>query len=503
MEQHRRSSQSRPQQRRPAQQQRAGKAVYGAHFAEPKNTQRSPQQRSARPAAPQRERRPAQEHMQRRPAQEHAQRRPVQQHAYAQRRPQQQQQYRRHSQQYGQRPAGYGQRSTAAVRRPQQRRRTSASSLSGSRTMFILILILYIIIGSIVIRICAKKAKSYLSEYEAYRPKYKISEYVSNLGNEFYDNMVRQAVGRMDDLTEYETPNDILKKMTPDDSVAASAEYSFRKTDAFSDSAPSYYILRDGKAVAKVGIERSGWTAKYNFPEWRMGDPVSVMEIDAKPVYSLTVTMPRGSSLAVNGKRVPSDLYEETEPDLVLNKTELLYMKQPLAVKCELTGLYTQPEVMVTDAEGKKLEPERIPDASEADQVYLFTKPDALSPDDAIVQRAEGLTKAYINYVCNKDTDRNNNLAALNNYLMPGSDAAVLMQSLYNEVYWNNPYSIREDKAFKVQHVKMYSDKLCTVEVHFDTVLTKQITNEYEATVRWVMVNNGFNWFATSMRLKD
>ena len=60
---------------------------------------------------------------------------------------------------------------------------------------------------------------------------------------------------------------------------------------------------------------------------------------------------------------------------------------------------------------------------------------------------------------------------------------------------------LRDDKMFKVEHVKMYSDKLCTVEVHFDTALTKQITNEYVGTVRWVMVHNGFTWYATSLKL--
>ena len=365
--------------------------------------------------------------------------------------------------------------------------------------MFLLVLVLFVVISSIATRTCVKKAKVYMAEYEASRPQYKIAEYLEGIGDDFYSSMLRQAAGKME-LSQYETSAEIMKRLSVED-VGGAAEYSYKKTEYFSDSVPSYYILRNGKAIASVSIERSGWTAKYSFPEWRMGEPVSVLNLDAKPVYSLSVTMPKGASLAVNGKRVDSELYMETEPPLVLNATELNYMKQPLSVKCEIDGLYTQPEVSVTDSNGKTLEPDRVPDAAEAEQVYLFMKQTGGTPDDALIQRAGDLTKAYINYVVNKDAERNNNLAALNNYVLPGSEAAFLMQGLYNDVYWNNPYISRDDKEFKVQNVRMLSDKLCTVDVKFDTVLTKQITNEYAATARWVMVNNGFTWYATSLRI--
>ena len=501
-QQRRKSTQSRPQQRRPAQQQRPGRQVQGAHFAEPQRKQRpaqphSPQQKrtaQSRSSAPaqQKAARPAQNRQQRPP-----QRRPMQHPANSQRRPQQNRP-RPAAQRPQQRPAGYGTRSAAAARRPQQRRRSSVSIPTGSHAMFILFLILFFVIGSIVIRACVKKAKSYMAEYEASRPQYKIAEYIDGLGDEFYHNMLRQAASGME-LSAYETPNEILKRLSLEET--GPAEYSYKKTEDFSDSTPSYYILRNGKAIATISIERSGWTAKYSFPEWRIGEPVSVLELDAQPVYSLSVTMPRGASLAVNGKRVNSDLYMETEPPLILTATEQNYMKQPMAVKCDIEGLYTQPEVRVTDSNGKALEPAQVPDAAEAEQVYLFMKQTGGTPDDALIQRAGELTKAYINYVVNKDAERNNNLAALNNYVLPGSDASFLMQGIYNDVYWNNPYTSRNDKEFKVQNIRMLSDKLCTVDVKFDTVLTKQISNEYAATAQWVMVNNGFNWYATSLRL--
>lgn len=498
MEQKRRNGQSRPQQRRSSQ------TVQGAHFAE--HPERRPAQQPSRqrssggahaknPAPQQRSRRPAEQHSapQNR-SQRPVQRRPMQQHpSNAPRRPQQNRPQ--------QRQAGYGTRSAAAAHRPQQYRGAKRSTTNTSSTlMFILFLILYVIIAGIIIRAVVKKANGYMQEYEASRPRYKIEEYVSNMGSGFYNDMLEQAISKMD-LSPYEPASAVLKRTKADDGTAGSGGYTYKKTENFSDSKPSYYIMRNDKVIASLTAERSGWTAKYSFPEWRIADPVSLLEVDSKPVYSLSVTMPRGSKLRVNGKSVDDEELRETESELILTNVERQYMKQPLSVRFELTGLYTPPEISVTDSDGKTLEPERAPDPGEAEQVYLFTKHDTAEPDEQLIQRAEELTKAYFDYIINKDADRYNNIAKLNNYLLPGSDASVLMQSMLNDVYWNNPYTSRTDKIFKVTHVKMYSEKLCTVEIQFDTTLTKQVTNEYSGSVRWVMVNNGFTWYATSMKL--
>lgn len=429
-QQHRRNGQSRPQQRRPAQQH-SSRSVQGAHFAEPsaKRTarhgapQHTPQhsapqhipQHAAQHSAPQHPPQHAAQHStkQRPPQRNQAQQR-TRRPAEGQQRPQQNRQQRPVQRrpagrniapqrpQQRQRPAGYGTRS-AAARHPQQVRSRTAT---GSNLMFIAFLILYIILGIIIIRLVSKKASGYMTEYEASRPQYKIAEYTENLGNDFYHDMLVQAAEKLE-ISEYESASRLLKTMEIDDSdISGSQQYTYKKCENFSESHPSYYILRDKKAIASIDIERSGWTAKYSFPEWRVCEPVSLMEVNAKPVYSLSVTMPKGAKLTINGKRVPDDAYRPTDAELILTKTEQNFMKQPQAVKCELEGLYAPPVVTVTDGDGKTMEPEITPEPNEAEQVYLFTKHDAAVPDENVIQRAEDLTKAYIDYVINKDADR-------------------------------------------------------------------------------------------------
>ena len=462
----------------------AGTQHRAQHFAEAQQSVRRPAD------AQQRAKRPVDGHQ--RPPQQRTRRpqHPVQHPA--QRRPQQ-------NRPYPQRPTGYGSRSAAA--RPRSRSQARRRSRSQSSSMFIVFVILYIVIGSIVIRQAGKKAKAYLSEYEASRPQYKIEEYVAGLNDTFYRDMIEQATNNLE-VSKYESKKKLQETMKPDSSVLQNnAKYSYKKAENFQESQPLYHILRNDRVVADVQLERSGWTAKYEFPEWRLGEPQPALKVQAEPAYSVSVTMPKGSVLKVNGHTVDEDEFRETDSELQLSQVEQYYMKQPFSVRCHITGLFAPPEIEVISDEGRALTPEQEPDSDAAEQVYVFVQGDTAEQEPEFVQRVEELTKAYFNYVINTNCDRYTNIAVLNNYLLPGSDAAVLMQSIIDDVYWNNTPTTREDKVFEVQHIKKYSDKVRTCEVKFDTAVTKQVRNEYIGTVKWTMVNTGYGWYASSISL--
>lgn len=368
--------------------------------------------------------------------------------------------------------------------------------------MFVIVVILYIVIASVYMSGRRKKANAYLAEYEASRPQYKIEEYVASLGDGFFDDMLRQAAAGIQ-VSDYETTDGIMDTLQMRSaSTDAAQPYSYIKKEDFTESRPTYYIMRGEEAVAAVTLERSGWTDKYSFPVWRVNEPQSLLEVHAEPAYEISVTMPQGCVLNVNGNPVPTDIMTEEETLPELNTMELNYSSQPMARHCEMSGFYMPPTVEVKDAEGNRLTPESTPDLTTAHHEYVFRKPADPAADPALKERAEALTRAYMDYVINKDKDRFNNLAVLNNYLMPGSEAAVLMQTIINDIYWNNQYDGRTDDV-KVTGIRTYSDKLCTADVHFDTTLTKAGvgTNEYISTISWTLVNNGWGWYATSFEL--
>ena len=248
-------------------------------------------------------------------------------------------------------------------------------------------------------------------------------------------------------------------------------------------------------------LTQSGKTPDYGLPLWSAGEPVSRITVTAEPQYTLSVTLPADAVLTVNGVTVDAAEMSEAEPEITFDNIALKYGPQPETRCFEASGFYLQPEIAVTDAAGNPLKPAAQPKPEDAQQVYVFERAPASEPDDAILQRVEAMTKAYFNYVSNNGRNGGYNLSVLNQYLMNGSPVWHTMANIISDIKWNNQYINREDKLCEISRVTMYSDTLCVCEVRFDIVLTKVITNEYKGTLRWTLINNGYNWFAEDLTL--
>ena len=410
-------------------------------------------------------------------------------------------------------------REAAAVRRPErqhpalnvraaaellQRRSKEAASEAVrsirpvSTGIFVIGVVLYIIVVSLIIRSINKKANRYLSEYESARPQYTIESYVAELGDSFISDMMTQAAAGLN-FTDFEKPEMLYDSVR---SQAASAgTFTYQSAEDFTDSRPDYYILHNGEAIAKVALSRVGWTERFKFPVWRAEDPVSVIQLHASPAYTLSVTMPENSTLRINGVEVPFEQYMEVESDFQLSDTERFFMEQPMAQKYVLSGLYCPPQVSVTDADGNVLEPYSVPDADHAEQNYIFPIADKKNPDSALTDRVTALTYAYMDYVINTRCELDANLANLSNYMLAGSPVYNLMYTIASDIWYNNDPNMREDHVFEITHVKQYADNVCTVDVHLESTIGKVAVNDYVGTVRWVMVNNGYDWYATNLSL--
>ena len=214
------------------------------------------------------------------------------------------------------------------------------------------------------------------------------------------------------------------------------------------------------------------------------------------------MTVPDGGSLLVNGQKVPLSSLTDTEYDLGLDDTAKNIVEAPVGQHVRIEGLYVTPEVRAFDENGNSLSAKSVPDPAEKEQKYLFEPAPKAEPNPVLVARMEELTKAYINYMINKDEATWANRQYLDNFVLNGSDAFTVLHSITADVAWNNPYTARVDKVLEISNVKMYSDTICTADAHFELQLTKEskngtVTNDYNGTVRWVMVKNGNAWYAT------
>ncbi len=492
----RRSAEQAPQRRRPEEQRANGQqnrvrrdveqvdAPRRAPKQRPQNggQQRAPQhrpegQRPQRPQEPQRRSQP-----QREPVQQQRQR------SAEQRVPQQ-----RSNPQHRQHPVND---------RPHQKR--SAAAAKRRPNYFRIGLAIYIMLGLILTLWGMRRLHNFLKEYEDSRPEYTIDGYVSHLNSGFYSDMVRQKVDEIP-VTDYETADTIASTLDIE-SLGGTGYTWVKKVDEYSDEKPVYYIRYNGASIATVALQRVSGTEKFDFPVWKTMEPESLIELSPEAKYTLDVTVPDGGSLLVNGLKVPMSSLTDTEYDLGLDDKAKNVVESPVGQHVKIDGLFVTPEVRAFDADGNSLSARAVPDASEKEQVYVFEAASKAEPNPVLVARIEELTKAYINYMINKDEATWANRQYLDNFVLNGSDAFTVLHGITADVAWNNPYTARVDKVLEVSNVKMYSDTICTADAHFELQLTKEsdhgtVTNDYNGTLRWLMVKNGNAWYATHFDL--
>ncbi|MBQ8922849.1 MAG: hypothetical protein IJ060_11975 [Oscillospiraceae bacterium] len=384
-------------------------------------------------------------------------------------------------------------RAPAAHAAPKGKSRASKKRSKHGFPFWIPVLVLYTALFIWVSGKIVSRVRTYLAEYEASRPQYVMDDYTAQLDESFYQQMLEKAAGDIR-TSEYESAESVRSALPADTTMHS---YTYRQNDALStEQKPVYEIISGGVSIARVTLSQSGSTAKFKMPLWSADEPESLIQVHAEPQYRVSVTLPDTATLRINGVTVPASRMTEAEPEIQFDETALKYGEQPGALHFEADGFYLLPAVEVTAADGKPITPEEQPDADAALQEYLFVQPDETEPDEALVQRVHGLTEAYISHVTYTGRDSNRTIAVLSQYMLQGSPAMKLMRAIVGDIRWNNPYSNRDNRQNEISHVKMYSDKLCTVQVDFDIAFTLFITNEYAGSVRWIMVNTGNGWYA-------
>lgn len=414
------------------------------------------------------------------------------------------------------------QRSAAANRQPAQNRsgnpqrahasgtanrpahRKSSAAVRRRPNYFRIGLAIYIMLGIILTLWGMRRLHNFLKEYEDSRPQYTIDGYVTSLNSGFYSDMVRKKVDEIQ-VTQYESADTIASTLNIDNE--SNTGYTWvKKVDEYTDDKPVYYIRLNGASIAKVALSKAGSTPKFDFPVWKASEPESLIEISTDAEYSLEAVVPDGGSLMVNGIKVPMESAEDVDYEMQLDDVTKNVVESPVGQSVKISGLFVAPEVKAFDDHGNALEPKAVPAQSEKEQKYVFIPASEAEPNPNLVERLEELTKAYINYMINKDEATWANRQYLDNFVLNGSNAFDVLHGITGDVAWNNPYTARVDKVLEISNVKMYSDTICTADAHFELQLTKDsdtgsLTNDYNGTVRWLMVKNGNAWYATHFDL--
>ena len=397
-------------------------------------------------------------------------------------------------------PAAESAAKPTAAKRPAKNHSGSRSATAPRKSSaFAIGMILYVIIFLLIIMFMMHRLNLWLGEYEASQPQYTIDGYVASLNSGFYTDMVRQHVDQIP-VSAYETADSIAESLDIENIEAGKYTWS-KNVVEFTEEKPVYYIRSGNAAIATVELKRVGGTEHYDFPIWQTCPAKSLIEVATEPQYSLEVIVPDGASVMINGIAMPFEDMEKGDQGLVLDDVAKMYAQQPQSLHASIDGLYAAPKVQAYDSLGNILTPIKVPDSTEAKQVFQFEPKAESAPDAALVSRVEAMMRAYIDYMANKDEALWTNLGVLDNYLVPNSSAYKKLHSITQDINWNNPYTARLDRALDVSNVRMYSENVCTVEVHYDYQLTKNVVNDYVGDMRWTFIKTGAGWSASEFEI--
>jgi hypothetical protein len=342
----------------------------------------------------------------------------------------------------------------------------------------------------ILISNALKNVTAFLEEYESVQPKYVEAEVFDTYFKRIDYDLLLKAADRGDgaDLTEFETKEDLityLKSMYSGKDItyysistgaAGTATISLDIkdigkyfVDQFNSRGDIKYIVKAGEdKIAEftlVHSESEAKKSKSGFKQYELGD----IELFFFPHESVTVKLPKSSTLTVNGIKVSekyrlADVYEEDEN----NKRLPDGIEGIVYVAYTVDKLYLKPEIAVTDKDGKSIELEYI----ENDNYYSagFIYDDSLAAqysayvinaieNYAAYMQMDGARADFIDYY-DTDSDLWKNIISTENYF----------------VLDHNSYSFKDQKATEFYR---YNDDVFSCRVSMTHLLHRWAREDY------------------------
>ena len=201
--------------------------------------------------------------------------------------------------------------------------------------------IVILIIGSIIF-------SSYLASYENAQPSH-AAELVVN-AYQSQEGIISLLTTYADKTGAADSISDIANSYATN---IAGKTISYRENNDFRPDNPAYDITADGSICAKVAFVPASGSDAYQNSKWAIQ---SLNVLDYMPnALTITVDAPAGATVSVNGRVYDASYIESTGVPAILENS-LKFLKEPPEFNTyRISGLLSEPEVVVTDANGTSL----------------------------------------------------------------------------------------------------------------------------------------------------
>lgn len=153
--------------------------------------------------------------------------------------------------------------------------------------------------------------------------------------------------------TEFETEETIKKYLK---GLISNKEFTYQQTEEYAENAPEYYIISEKTILAKLKLaEDETNKLPYGFKSWKVDD----LEFYSAANNKFKITLPEDCKLTVNGVPVPVAYRTEQGLEPEENKYLKPYAQLPNMCVYEAAGLFAEPDIKVTNSEGKEVKAEK------------------------------------------------------------------------------------------------------------------------------------------------
>lgn len=308
---------------------------------------------------------------------------------------------------------------------------------------------------------------SFLTAYEASRPRNTVEGYLESLTAEHIrDQALPGVLDRVDTRVQDE---EICRERLAE---ALQGKLTAARNISRSTGETQVYVLRQGsQVIGSFQMEQTG-KPSWGFAPWT----VTGEEFDLSFLLGdkVSLTVPPGYTVYVDGKPLPSGcVVEEGIPYPELSEFGGDY-ELPTLVRYEAGPFLGRTEVTLTDDEGKAVAPDAGSD------VFL----DNCSPEEreAVEGAARAFVQTYVDYVSCTGSDPATTLQWLRKLMVPDSALAKRMRDALAGLHWVSDRHATVS-GMEVGLVSQVGEDLYFCEVAY-TVNTRDITGQVQVESR-------------------
>jgi hypothetical protein len=316
---------------------------------------------------------------------------------------------------------------------------------------------------------------AFIGDYEESRPANVMNEVVEQLENGDVAGVLANA---LIESNEFETDTERLTAYLGSLVNGHALRYS-KKSGEYAENHPIYLLYADNTPIAKFTLSATGENS-FGFTLWRLGRIYVGSDLSGKTVESYTITVPKGSTVAINGVVLEDKYITEDNIEFEPCKNIGSYVAKPLKTTYEVSGLMMEPQVSVT-YDGKTLETTKDGGAYSAEY----------PADDELFASMEASIKAldhaYGEYIINKgalSAVTSNMIGNAADYM---SDIPAVWAFLYGKEY---TYEFRNEE---ISEFTKYSDDCFSCHIYYDLYVewnTGNVTYDTSLTYTYVFYEN-------------